>query len=94
MTKESWACMTSLTLSSTGSPISSPRANSELSHDCLSEWGVVPGGGGPQGTKLGSWLFINMINELDVPATDLWKYIDDTTTVWSRGVRAVQDVCY
>ena len=52
------------------------------------------GGGGPQGTKLGSWLFINMINELDVPATDLWKYIDDTTTVWSRGVRAVQDVCY
>ena len=45
MTTESWACMTSLTLSSTGSPISSPRANSELSHDCLSEWGVVPGGG-------------------------------------------------
>ena len=46
MSTESWACMTSLTLSSTGSPISSPRANSELSHDCLSEWGVVPGRGG------------------------------------------------
>ena len=46
MSTESWACMTSLTLSSTGSPISSPRANSELSHDCLSEWGVVPARGG------------------------------------------------
>ena len=46
MSTESWACMTSLTLSSTGSPISSPRAKGELSHDCLSEWGVVPGRGG------------------------------------------------
>ena len=35
--------------------------------------------GVPQGTKLGLWLFIIMINELDVPGTDLWKYVDDTT---------------
>ena len=29
--------------------------------------------------KLGPWLFIIMINELHIPATDLWKYVDDTT---------------
>ena len=33
----------------------------------------------PQGTKLGQWLFIIMINELNVSSTDLWKYVDDTT---------------
>ena len=32
-----------------------------------------------QGTKLGPWLFIIIINELDVPGTDIWKYVDDTT---------------
>ena len=47
-------------------------------HDSFSEWDVVPAGV-PQGTTLGPWLFIIMVNELDVPATDLWKYVDDTT---------------
>ena len=52
----------------------------KLGHDCFSEWGVASAWV-PQGTKLGLWLFIIMINGLDVPATDLWKNVDHTT-VW------------
>ena len=52
----------------------------KLAEDCFSEWETVPAGV-PQGTKLGPWLFIIMINDLEVTSSDgVFKYVDDTTT--------------
>ena len=50
----------------------------KLGEDCLSEWRNVPAGV-PQGTKLGSWLFILMIDDINTSNTNLWRYVDDTT---------------
>ena len=33
----------------------------------------------PQGTKLGLWLFVLMINDLDISSPHLWKFVDETT---------------
>ena len=49
-----------------------------MAKGCFSEWGPVPPGV-PQGTKLGPWLFILMIQDLNINSPYLWKFVDDTT---------------
>ena len=50
----------------------------KLGEDCSSEWRNEPTGV-PKGTKLGPWLFILMIDDINTSNTELWKYVDDTT---------------
>ena len=58
--------------------LTSRQQRVKLASDCYSEWAAVPAGV-PQGTKLGPWLYILMINDLNANGVDLWKFVDDTT---------------
>jgi hypothetical protein len=51
----------------------------KLERDCRSEWKDISAGV-LQGTKQGSWLLLLMIDDIEVTDTELWKYVDDTTT--------------
>ena len=56
------------------------KQRTKLSNECYSEWLYVRASV-PQGTKLGPWLFLLMVNELHALGLDVWKFVDDITVL-------------
>ena len=55
-----------------------PSAKGKPGPNDYFEWSDVLAGV-PQGTIVGPWLYVLMINDLDVSGVSLWKYVDDLT---------------
>jgi hypothetical protein len=62
----------------------------KLTSNCFSQWSEIRAGV-PQGTKLGPWLYVLMINDLTTSHSDPWKFVDDTTIseILKKGQRSV-----
>ena len=63
----------------------------KLGNNCTSEWKSVPADV-PQGTKLGPWLFLLMVDDIQVTNNDLWKYVDDMAMVGLVGKDNVSNI--
>ena len=75
--------------------LTSGKQRVKLSSSCYSDWELTPAGVS-QGTKLGPWLFLLMINDLRMTGVPTWKYVDDTTTaeISPREKGQLRPTCY
>lgn len=73
--------MTSSKWSSLGSPTSSPRANTSYYATITSHNGATSWRGFLEVQNWSHGYFKVMLNELDVPTTDIWKYIAISGTI-------------